>query len=77
MLQTKFSVDVEQARFLDSYKAYGFHDKSSMLRAAIDYYKKDVERESLIKSAELYEEIYAEDEDLRELTESALTGWPE
>ncbi len=77
MLQAKFSMDVEQARFLNSYKTYGFNDKSSMLRAAIDYYRKDVERESLIKSAELYAEVYAEDDDLKELTESALAGWPE
>ena len=77
MLQAKFSVETNQAHFLKNYKAYGFKNKSSMLRAALDHYKKDVELESLINSADLYSEIYSENDDLKELTETALTGWPE
>ena len=77
MLQAKFSVEETQARFLSNYKAYGFKDKSSMLRAAIDHFKKEIELESLRKSADLYSEIYSEDDDLKELTETAVTGWPE
>ena len=34
-------------------------------------------RERLEESARLYAEIYDEDEDLRQLTEAALEGWPE
>jgi len=77
MLQAKFSVEEEQARFLNNYKEYGFKDKSSMLRAAINHLKKEFELERLKKSADLYSEIYSEDEDLKELTETAATGWPE
>ncbi len=77
MLQAKFSVEKDQARFLNNYKAYGFKDKSSMLRAAINHFKKEFEFERLKKSADLYSEIYSEDKDLRELTEIAATGWPE
>ena len=77
MLQAKFSVEEAQARFLSNYKAYGFKDKSSMLRAAINHFKKEFELERLKKSADLYSEIYSEDEDLKELTETAATGWPE
>ena len=77
MLQAKFSVDTNQAHFLSNYKAYGFKNKSSMLRAAIDHYKKDVEFENLRKSADLYSEIFSEDDDLKDLTETAVTGWPE
>ena len=77
MLQAKFSVEEAQARFLSNYKAYGFKDKSSMLRAAINHFKKEFELERLKKSADLYAEIYSVDEDLKELTESAATGWPE
>ena len=36
MLQAKFSLRESQERFLGRYKEYGFKDKSSMLRAAID-----------------------------------------
>ncbi len=77
MLQAKFSIKETQARFLSNYKAYGFKDKSSMLRTAIEHFKKEMELERLKQSADLYSEIYSEDDDLKELTETALTGWPE
>ena len=77
MLQAKFSVEESQSQFLNNFKAYGFKDKSSMLRAAIDHFRKKIELESLRKSADLYSEIYSEDDDLKELTETAITGWPE
>ena len=77
MLQAKFSVEEQQADFLNNYRAYGFKDKSSMLRAAINHFKKEFELKRLKESADLYSEIYSEDEDLKELTESAAVGWPE
>ena len=77
MLQAKFSVEESQSHFLKNFKVYGFRDKSSMLRAAIDHFKTKIELESLRKSADLYSEIYSEDDDLKELTEIAITGWPE
>ena len=77
MRQAKFSVKETQSRFLNNYKAYGFKDKSSMLRAAINHFKKEFEIERLKESADLYSEIYSQDEDLRGLTETAATGWPE
>jgi hypothetical protein len=77
MLQAKFSVEETQAHFLSNFKAYGFKDKSSMLRAAIDYFKKKMELETLKRSADLYSEIYSEDDDLKGLTQTAVTGWPE
>jgi hypothetical protein len=48
-----------------------------MLRAALDHFKNAMELEDLRKSAELYSEIYAEDENLKDLTETAIDGWPE
>ncbi len=77
MLQAKFSIEETQARFLNNFKGYGFKDKSAMLREAIEHFKKELERESLRKSAELYSEIYSEDDDVKDLTETALNGWPE
>ncbi len=76
MLQAKFSVEKTHSQFLDNFKAFGFKDKSAMLRAAIEHFKKEKELEILINSAELYSEIYSEDDDLQELTETALNGWP-
>ena len=77
MLQAKFSVKESQALFLSRYKDYGFKDKSTMLRAAIDQFKKNLELEQLKQSADLYAEDYSDDNDLKELTETALDGWPE
>lgn len=77
MLQAKFSVEEVQVHFLNKFKAHGFKDKSSMLRAAIEHFKKDMELESLKKSADLYAEIYSEDDDLKKLTDTTVAGWPE
>jgi hypothetical protein len=77
MLQAKFSVKESQAQFLNDCMTYGFKDKSAMLRAAIDHFKNAIELENLKKSAELYAEMYSEDERLKDLTETAINGWPE
>ena len=77
MPQQKFSVHETQAEFLSNYKVYGFKNKSSMVRKAIDQLQRKLELDALRESAELYSEIYSEDEDLKELTQSAITGWPE
>ena len=76
MAQAKFTVEEAQAQFLSNFKAYGFKDKSSMLRAAVEYFRKAMELKELKRSADLYTEVYSEDEDLQELTETALPGWP-
>ena len=77
MLQAKFSVEKKHSDFLNTYKSFGFKDKSAMLRAAIERFKKDLELERLKQSADLYSEIYSKDDDLKELTDTAITGWPE
>ncbi len=77
MVQTKFSVSESQAQFLSNYQKQGFKDKSSMIRAAIDRLKKELELERLRVSADLYSEVYAEDRDLKEITEAAVNGWPQ
>ena len=47
------------------------------IRAAIDHFKKELELKRLKESADLYSEMYSEDAELKELTEAAITGWPE
>jgi hypothetical protein len=77
MPQIKFSVESTQIGFLENHKEYGFKDKSSMVRTALNRLKRELERESLKESAALYAEIYREDPELRELADSAISGWPE
>jgi Arc/MetJ-type ribon-helix-helix transcriptional regulator len=77
MQQTKISIKDDQAEFLENHKLYGYKDKSSMVREALECLKDEVERKSLRESADLYAEIYKNDSELKELTESAVSGWPE
>lgn len=77
MLQARFICKEDQATFLNSYKEYGFKDKSSMIREALDLLRKERESQKLRESAELYAEVYGHDSELRELTASAVQGWPE
>lgn len=77
MQQAKFSLTFTLVEFLNNYKFYGFKDKSSMVRAALLRLKEELEMQSLRQSANLYAEVYEEDSELQELTETAIAGWPE
>lgn len=77
MSQVKFTFREKQAQFVSRYKSYGFKDKSTLVRSALDYFESEMEQENLKKSASLYAETYVEDQDLKELTDSALSGWPQ
>jgi len=77
MIQAKFSCSDEELAFLNRYKNYGFRDKSSMIREALNLFRKERELEQLRQSADLYAIVYDEDSELKELTDAAVQGWPE
>lgn len=77
MIQAKFTIDNSLADFVDHFQQYGFRDRSSLVRAALQRFQQELERQQLIESATLYAEVYAEDEELQQLTEVAIEGWPE
>ena len=77
MLQAKFSCKEDQIAFLNSYRDYGFKDKSSMIREALNLLRKERDRQTLQQSADLYAETYDKDSELRELTAATAHGWPE
>jgi len=77
MLQAKFSCKEDQVTFLNSYKDYGFKDKSAMMREALNLLRKERDLQKLRQSADLYAETYDEDSELKELTATATHGWPE
>ncbi len=77
MLQTKVSLTDEQADFLNHHREHGFRDKSAMVRAAIKRLQDELELQSLQESANLYSEVYAEDAEMQEWTETAVEDWPE
>ncbi len=52
-------------------------DKSDMVRIVLYDLRRELESQRLKASATLYAELYDEDVQLQELTESAMDGWPE
>jgi hypothetical protein len=77
MPQAKFSLAPSHIEFLNQCEALGFPDKSALVREALDELKARLDRERLAESARLYAEVYAEEEDLRGLTEAGLEDWPQ
>lgn len=76
MIQTKFSIKESQVEFLENWKAYGFKDKSELVRTALDRLSQELTRQRLRESAAIYAEVYEEDEETRECTDAAQTEWP-
>jgi len=70
-------LEATQLNFLRDYQRYGFRDESQMIAAALSKLQSELEFIDLQNSADLYAEIYQEDEDLQKLTEAALQEWPE
>ena len=71
--QKKFSIGSEQIKFLENYKKWGFSDKSSIVREALDRYMKEVKtqhQKQLMeqKSRELLSD-YLKDKELTPLTD--------
>lgn len=77
MVQTKVSLDEQQLTFLKSCRVYGFKDQSSLVRAALARLQSELEQRDLALSADLYAELYEQDTELRDLTDHALSEWPE
>jgi hypothetical protein len=77
MIQAKFSLDEKQIQFLNACKSFGFKDKSEMLRMALSRFHAELEAQALAQSADLYTEIYHQEDELGALTQAALENWPE
>lgn len=76
MIQENFSLEESQLQFLDECRSYGFKDKSAVVRMALDRLRQEFAQQRLQESADLYSEIYAEDEETQKLTAAALLDWP-
>jgi hypothetical protein len=77
MIQAKFTLEQSHIDFLSQFKELGFKDKSSIVRMALEKLHQELEQQELIESAELYAQLYDEDQELRQLTDAAIVGWPE
>lgn len=77
MEQIKVSLTPSLYEFLGRYKLYGFPGKSAMTSAALTRLQDESELRLLQQSADMYTEVYESDQELQELAEAALAGWPE
>jgi hypothetical protein len=74
--QITVNLDESQIKFLERHKFYGFADRNELLTMALNLLKSELEAKDLKTSADLYVELYLEDRELQEITESAIEEWP-
>jgi Arc/MetJ-type ribon-helix-helix transcriptional regulator len=76
MVPTKVILEQSQLDFLAQFKDFGFKDRSSLVRSALNQLQQRMELQELERSADLYTEVYEEDLQLQELTALAVADWP-
>jgi Arc/MetJ-type ribon-helix-helix transcriptional regulator len=77
MIQSKFTISQENLSFLEKHAQFGFKDKSEAVRTALDRLRAHMLREQLRSSAELYADLYTDDEESQEWIGGAVEDWPE
>jgi hypothetical protein len=77
MIQTKFHHEESHVQFLNQFKLYGFKDKREVVYAILNRLREELACQSLRESADLYAEVYGEDNEMMKLTGAAISGWPE
>ncbi len=55
----------------------GHQEPKELAPSATQCLRRETELEILPMSADIYAEVYREDDDLQALTEAAIEGWPE
>jgi Arc/MetJ-type ribon-helix-helix transcriptional regulator len=76
MIPTKVTLEQSQIDFLLQFKDLGFKDKSSLVRSALNQLQQQIQKQEMERSADLYTEIYEEDQELQQLTALAGADWP-
>ncbi|NEQ37662.1 MAG: hypothetical protein F6K40_15880 [Okeania sp. SIO3I5] len=71
------NIEAAQLNFLLHHKNYGFKDEAEMIKVALQNLQSELEAQDLEESAQLYAEIYQEDAELQELTETACADFRE
>lgn len=72
MVEQSIQLEASLAQFLENYEQWGYDSKNALAVAALDRLRRQLLRQQeLMASAELYAEVYEDDEELQELTESA------
>ena len=75
MIQSKFSINEAQDRFINKHTDLGFKDKSAVVRQALDYLMERIEEERMRQGVDLYAAMYEQDEELQDLTSASMEDW--
>jgi translation initiation factor 2B subunit (eIF-2B alpha/beta/delta family) len=73
MPQIKVVLKDAEFDFVENHLSYGFKSKTELVNKAISAFRKQLREKAIAESAELYQEIYEQDEELRELTNDAAS----
>ena len=71
MPQIKVVLKDAEFDFVENYLNYGFKSKTELVNKAVAAFRKQLRDRAITESAELYQQIYEEDAELRELTNDA------
>ncbi|MEM9991581.1 MAG: hypothetical protein AAF738_07430 [Bacteroidota bacterium] len=76
MIQQTIQLAEQEARFLNAYANHGFNSIDQLISKALHLLKKDLEhQQQLLQSADIYAEVYEEDEETQSWTEAATLDW--
>ena len=75
-MQLRIELEAPQLQFLEQCQRYGFQDRETLVREAIERLRLALESLALQESAALYAEVYESCEETQQLTEATLTSWP-
>ena len=74
IIKKTLTLTKEQSQILSTYKDLGFNNESELLNYAIMLFQKEIRKLNELKlSADLYSEIYNNDLDLQDLTQTAFS----
>ncbi len=74
IIEKTLTLTKEQSQILSTYKDLGFNNESELLNYAIMLFQKEIRKLNELKlSSDLYSEIYNNDLDLQDLTQTAFS----
>ena len=69
-------LDQQEEEFINHYADLGFANSDEMIKKGLQLLKEELDRHTqLTQSADLYAELYDQDEELKEWTASATQDW--
>lgn len=58
------------------HRAYGFRDRSELVRKALEFFQREIEQRELEESASLYAQLYEKDGEAKQWASGSAEDWP-